>query len=84
MPIDAMITAAIIELLERSIEIRTIQELTKAVSNSLGARVTTRQVMNALKRNRHRITFEFGRFDSYRITNSAGQSGEFPVITANA
>lgn len=60
---DAMITAAIIELLERSVEIRTLQELTKAVSNSLGVRVKTRQVRNALKRNRHRITFKFGRFE---------------------
>lgn len=63
MPIDAMITAAIIELLERSIEIRTLQELTKAVSNTLDVRVTTRQVRNALNRNRHRITFEYGRFE---------------------
>lgn len=63
MPIDAMITAAIIELLEHGAEIHTIQELTGAVSNVLGIRVTTRQVTNALNRNRHRITFEFGRFE---------------------
>jgi len=63
MPIDAMITAAISELLERSIEISTLQELKKAVSNTLGVRVTTRQVKNALNRNRHRIMFEYGRFE---------------------
>lgn len=63
MPIDAIITAAIIEFLERGVEIRTIQELTRAVSNVLGVRVTTRQVTNSLNRNRHRITFEFGRFE---------------------
>lgn len=63
MPIDAMITAAIIDLLERGIEIRTLQELTKAVSNTLGVRVTTRKVRNALHRNRHRITFEYGRLE---------------------
>lgn len=63
MPIDAMITAAIIELIEKTIEIRTIQQLTRAVSNWLGVRVTPRQVKNALNRNRHRITYQYGRFE---------------------
>ncbi len=62
MPIDAMITATIIELIEHGVEIRTIAELTKAVSKILGIKVNTRSVNNALKRNRHRITYDNGIF----------------------
>ena len=62
MPIDAMITTTIIGLIERGIEIRTIAELTEAVSNILGVKVSTRSVKNALKRNRHRIIYDNGIF----------------------
>ena len=60
---DAMITKAIIELLEAGIVLRTLKELTRAVSNTLGIRVSERSVAKALRRNRHRITFEFGQFE---------------------
>jgi len=63
MGIDAMITQAVIELLERGIALKTIKELTRAVSNTLGIRVSERSVAKALRRNRHRITFEFGQFE---------------------
>jgi len=63
MGIDAMITQAIIELLERGIVLSTLKELTEVVSNTLGVRVSPRAVAKALRRNRHRITFEFGQFE---------------------
>jgi hypothetical protein len=63
MGIDALITQAIIELLERGIVLRTLKELARAVSNTLGVRVSERSVAKALRRNRHRITFEFGQFE---------------------
>ena len=59
---DAMITQAIIELLERGIVLSTLKHLAAAVSNTLGVRVSERSVAKALRRNRHRITFEFGQF----------------------
>ena len=58
-----MITIAIIELLEQGLVARTIEELTKAVANMLGVKVTTKQVKAALDRNSHRITFECGQFE---------------------
>ena len=58
-----MITTAIIELLEHGLVARTIEELTKAVSNMLGVKVTTKQVKAALNRNIRRITFECGQFE---------------------
>ena len=63
MGIDAMIAQAIIELLQRGVVLQTLAELTKAVSNTLGIRVSKRSVAKALRRNRHRITFEFGQFE---------------------
>lgn len=60
---DAMVTATIIELLEHGLVAHTIQELTKAVSNMLGTKVTTRRVTSALNRNRHRITFQSGQLE---------------------
>lgn len=63
MAIDAMITATIIELLEKGIVIRTMTELVKVVSNMLDVRVSDRQIRKALNRNRHRITFEAGQFE---------------------
>ena len=64
MPIDAMITSAIIDLLTRGVIIRTYAQLTKAVANELGIKVTPqlqRKVKSAINRNRHRLTYENGK-----------------------
>jgi len=61
MPIDP-ITVAIIDFIERGLVFRTVEELTKAISNALGIKVTKRRVKASLNRNRHRITFQSGQF----------------------
>lgn len=60
---EAAITAAIIELLEHGLVAHTIEELTMAVARSTGAKVSTKQVKAALKRNSHRLTYESDHFD---------------------
>ena len=58
-----MIIATIIKLLEGGLVAHNIKELTKAVSNALGERVTKKKVNDAVNRNPHRITFVYDHFE---------------------
>lgn len=60
MGIEAVITAAIIDILMRELREYTIDELTKAVSASLGKKISHKQLKRSIKRNLHRITIENG------------------------
>lgn len=57
MGIDAMITAAIINLLERNVT-ATLEELVDYASFSAGKKVDKKAVRRAIARNRHRLEVE--------------------------
>jgi hypothetical protein len=50
-------------LLKGGLVAYSIEELTKAVSNTLGVRVTIKEVNNAVSRNSHRITYVGDHFE---------------------
>jgi len=57
MGIDALITAAVIALLETKVE-ATLDELVNYASSSVGKKVTKKSVLRAIDRNRHRLEVE--------------------------
>lgn len=57
MGIDAMITAAIINFLERNVA-ATLEDLVDYASSSVGKKVDKKAVRRAIARNRHRLEVE--------------------------
>jgi len=57
MGIDAMITAAIINFLERNVT-ATLEDLVDYASSSVGKKVDKKAVRRAIARNRHRLEVE--------------------------
>ena len=63
MPREAIITEAVLHILESEIEGLAEDALLEAVSVYLGVPVPLRLLKACLKRNRHRIIFQGGRFE---------------------